>query len=77
MRMLRRIMGVTLLDKKISEDIRRNLGVHKIQEIVREKRLRWYGHIMRMEENDPVKRAIDMELPGKRPVGRPRARWRD
>ena len=32
-------------------DIRKELGVSSIQEKVREMRLRWYGHMQRMEKN--------------------------
>ena len=74
--MLRRIKGVTLRDKVKSVDIRKELGVSSIQEKVREMRLRWYGHMQRMEENE-VRAIGDMRVPGKRPRGRPRGRWMD
>ena len=76
-RMLRRIKGVTLRDRVKSLDIRNELGVSSIQEKVREMRLRWYGHIQRMEENNKVRAVGDTRVPGKRPRGRPRGRWMD
>ena len=45
MRMLRRIKAVTLRDKVLSVDIRKELGVISLQEKVREMRLRWFGHM--------------------------------
>ena len=75
MRMLRRIKGVTLRDKVKSVDIRKKLGVNSIQEKVREMRLRWCGHMQRMEENNEVRAVVDMRVPGKRPRGKPRGRW--
>ena len=77
MRMLRRIKGVTLRDKVKSVDIRKELGVNSTQEKVREMRLRGYGHMQRMEENNEVRAVIDRIVPGKRPRGRPRGRWMD
>ena len=65
MRMLRRIKGVTLRDKVKRVDIRKELGVNSIQEKVREMRLRWYGHMQRMEENNEVRAVADMRVPGK------------
>ena len=74
----RRIKGVTLRDKVKSVDIRKELGVNSIQEKVREMRLRWCGHMQRMQENNDEMRAfVDTKVPGKRPRGRPRGRWMD
>ena len=71
------IKGVTLRDKVKSVDIRKELGVTSIQEKVREMRLRWYGHMQKIEENKEVRAVVDMKVPGKRPRGRPRERWMD
>ena len=50
-------------------DIRKELVVNSIQEKVREMRLRWYGHMHRMEENNEVRAVVDMIVPGKRSRG--------
>ena len=71
MRMLRRIKGVTLRDKVKSADIRKELGVNSIQEKVREMRLRWYGPVHRMEENNEGRAVVDKIIPGKRPRVKP------
>ncbi|XP_075979935.1 uncharacterized protein LOC142979060 [Anticarsia gemmatalis] len=40
-------------------------------------RLRWLGHVERMREDRSVKRAYLGRPTGRRPVGRPRYRWKD
>ena len=48
--------------------------MNSIQEKVREMRLRWYGQMQRMEENNEV-RAVDKAR--KKTKGKPRGRWMD
>ena len=45
MRMLRMICGKTLKDKMNNEKIREMTGVVRLEEYLREKRLRWLGHV--------------------------------
>ena len=77
MRMLRRIKRVTIRDRIRSSDMRQELGVKGIVEIARQSRLRWYGHLMRMEEGNKVKEVWNMTVQGNRPRGRPKKRWMD
>ena len=51
--------------------------MNSIQDKLREMRLRWYGHMQRIEENNEVRAVVDMIVPLKRPRGRPRGRWTD
>jgi hypothetical protein len=44
---------------------------------IRERRLQWFGHVQRMEENRIRKRVSYMNLESTRPGGRPRNRWQD
>ena len=74
-KMLCRIMGVTLLDRRRNEDIRRELKVDEILLKIQQARLRWYGHLLRMSEQNPVKQAWKWKVEGSRPRGRPRKRW--
>ena len=77
MRMLRWILGVSLRDKKRNEDIRETLGVACITDKVREARMRWYGHVMRKEDDNCIKRIMNAEVYGRRSRGRQKKRWRD
>ena len=53
------------------------ISVNIIKEKAREIRLRWYGYMQRIEENNEVKAVIEMVVPGNRPRGSPRGRWMD
>ena len=56
MRMLRMICGKIVKNKMNNEKIREMTGVVRLDEFLREKRLRWLGHVERMdEERGPVK----------------------
>ncbi|EYB86953.1 hypothetical protein Y032_0270g842 [Ancylostoma ceylanicum] len=45
-----------------------------IADKVRETRLRWYGHVLRVNEDTICEVGLDLEVPGKRPKGRPKQR---
>ena len=40
-------------------------------------RIQWLGHILRREENDPVRVDFEWKSVGKRPRRRPRKKWID
>ena len=40
-------------------------------------RLRWTGHVARMEEDRSAFKILTRASVGKRPLGRPRCRWED
>ena len=42
---------------------------------VQERRLQWYGHVMRREEHCVGRRAMVMKVEGRRKRGRPERRW--
>jgi len=50
MRMLRWSLGLTRLDHVTNNDTRTRLKVAPITEKMRQARLRWYGHVMRRDE---------------------------
>ena len=45
--------------------------------MIKSRRLRWPGHVARMEEGRSAFKILTGELTGKRPLGRPRRRWED
>lgn len=77
MKMLRWACGHTRLDRIENREIRERVKVTEIHKKIQEKRLRWYGHVLRREENHVTKRTLSMEVDGRRRRGRPRRRWKD
>ena len=77
MRMVRWIAGISLQERRESQDIRRMCGICNVIEKAREARLRYYGHVVRREEEEPIKKVQSMPIPGRRKVGRQRIRWMD
>ena len=77
MKMLRFAMGVTRKDKIRNEHIRSTVKVERLGMKMRESRLRWYGHVMRRDQEYVGRKIMEMELPGKRRRGRPKRRFLD
>ena len=57
--------------------IRGTVKVAELSKKVQEARLRWYGHILRRDEEGVERRMMDMEVQGCRGRGRPKTRWKD
>ena len=77
MKMLRFAMGVTRKDKIRNEHIRSTVKAERLGMKMREGRLRWYGHVMRRDQEYVGRKIMEMELPGKRRRGRPKRRFLD
>ena len=48
-----------------------------IVRVVKSRRMRWVGHVVRVGEGRVVHRVLVGKPEGKRPMGRPRRRWED
>ena len=70
-------MGVTKKVKIRNEHIRSTVKVEQLGMKMREGRLRWYGHVMRRDQEYVARKMMEMELPGKRRRGRPNRRFLD
>ena len=77
MKVLRTIRGVTRMDKLQNDQIRLDLSVKPLLREIEESKLKWYGHVKRMDDTRLAKRYLEWKPQGKRPVGRPRKRWID
>jgi len=45
--------------------------------ILQQNRLGWYGHVLRKEDTDWVKKYMEYKVEGSRPRGRPKRTWRE
>jgi len=73
--MVRWISGVTLKDRKSNEELRDQLGIECVSDIVTRARLRWYGHLERKNSDDCVAACRVMKVVGVRGKGRGRKTW--
>lgn len=74
----RRSCGLTILDRVPNIEIKRKMDVDKtIIDNIETKRLRWYGHVQRMEEDRWPQKILKWKPPQRRKRGRPRRTWID
>ena len=66
-------MSIKLQDKGLRE----RLGLDDIISVVQQNRLQWYGHVLRKEDNDWVKKCMGYEVEGAFARGRPKKTWRE
>jgi len=52
MRMVRWMCNVKVKDRVPSKELRESLEIDDIILILQQNRLRWYGHVLRKEDND-------------------------
>ena len=82
-RVLRRIFGpgrdgITGEWRKLhNEELDDLYSSPNIVRVIKSRRLRWAGHVARMEEGRGMYKVLVEKPEGKRPLGRPRRRWED
>ena len=75
MRMVRWMCGINLKDRVSDKELKERLGIVDITSIPQQNRRRWYGHVLRKDDNDWVKTCMEYEVMGSRPRGRPKRTW--
>jgi len=73
--MVRWMCGVKLKDRVSNKELRERLGIVDITSLLQQNRLQWYGHVLRKDDNDWVKKCMECEVVGSRPRGRPKRAW--
>jgi len=77
MRMVRWMCGVKLQDRVPSKELRESLGLDDIISVLQQNRLRWYGHVLRKEDNDWVKKCMEHDVEGARPIVGSKKTWQE
>jgi len=75
---LRMIMQISWMEKRTNKWVLEKAGVErKLLGIVKERKMKYFGHIMRKEGSCLEKEIIQGTVPGGRGRGRPRINWMD
>ena len=75
---IRRILVIFWQDKVTNDDVLSHAGLPTVYTLLRQRRLRWLGHVRRMEEGRIPKYILYGELAlGGRTTGRPHLRYKD
>ena len=78
LRCLRRILGISWQDRVPNKDVLERAGIPSMFAMLSQRRLRWLGHIRRIEDGRLPMDVLYGELTsGSRPVGRPMLRYKD
>ena len=75
-KMLRYMAKIRWGDRVSNEEVFRRCGIESLVTVLSRTRLRWFGHVMRREETHIVRRAMNFEVEGRRPAGRPKKTWK-
>ena len=75
-RMLRYMAGVSWRDAVRSAEVAARCGVRELDDVLRARRLRWFGHVERRGDGEALGRIRNLEVPGRRPPGRPKTTWK-
>jgi len=62
--MVRWMCGIKLKDRFPSKELRERLGVDDTALVLQQNRLRWYGHVLRKDDDDWVKKSMEYEVQG-------------
>ena len=73
-RMLRYMAGVRWQDGRSSSEVAGMCGVEDLSAKLRQRRLRWFGHVERAGEG-ALNEVRELRVEGWRPLGRPKRRW--
>nr|CAI5833244.1 unnamed protein product [Callosobruchus analis] len=77
MKYLRKVKGMTRMDRIRNEAIREEFQVVPVLKLIEQSQLRWFGHVNRLHEERQVKKVWQAHTVPKRGKGRSRLTWND
>ena len=75
--MIRWLCNVKIEQKQSTDDLRKRIYVHPIEDVLRWNRLRLSGHLYRQDDSAWSKKIMNLDIDGPTPRGRPKLRWKD
>ena len=74
--MMKAMCGVKVIEKR-SQECMSLLGLKDtLDELAKASGVRWYGHVLKRDNDDVLRRALDFEVAGRRGCGRPNMAWK-
>ena len=75
--MVRAMCGQKVVDRKTTEEQMDMLGLKKTTgRLATANGIRWYGHVLRRNDDSVLRVALNLEVSGRRKRGRPKKTWR-
>ena len=75
--MVRAMCGQKVVDRKTTEKQMDMLGMKEaIDRLATANEVRWYGHVLRRDDDRVLKAALNLEVSGERKRGRPKKAWK-
>jgi hypothetical protein len=78
---LKKIFGPVNIDNvwriRNNMEINNLIEVEDIVRFIKAQRIKWLGHVQRMDQARPTMKLLDWKPTGTRPLGKPRQRWQE
>jgi len=75
--MVRAMCGMKLMDRKSTNELMDMLELNEtLDQMAIANGVRWFGHVLRRNENDVLREVLQFEVDGRRGRGRPRNTWK-
>ena len=73
---VRAMCGQKVVDRRSTKEQMNMLGLKEtIDQLATANEVRWYGHVLRRDDDNVLRVALNLEVSGKRKRGRPKKTW--